>query len=103
MTDRFAFPPELGLTPIEIPLATLLVQRERVSSASAYSVPYGDRIRKPDANSVKVHVSHLRKKFAWLNLKINTEWGWGWRMPPADRQRLRAMVKITRESEATDL
>jgi DNA-binding response OmpR family regulator len=92
MSDRIAFPPELGLTPIEIPLATLLVQRERVSSTSAFAVLYGDRQDKPKSTTVKTHVSHLRTKFARLNLKIETVWGWGWRMPPADREKLRSMI-----------
>ena len=92
MTERIAFPPELGLTPIEIPLATLLVQRERVSSSSAFAVLYGDRQAKPKSTTVKTHVSHLRTKFARLNLKIETIWGWGWKMPTADREKLRALA-----------
>jgi DNA-binding response OmpR family regulator len=99
MTDRFAFPPELGLTPIEIPLATLFVQRERVSSASAYSLLYGARTKKPQVETVKVHVTHLRKKFRKLNLTIETVWGWGWKMPTADREKLRSL--LSRELPAT--
>jgi hypothetical protein len=75
MTDRIAFPPELGLTRIEVPLATLLVQRERVSSAVAFDVLYGDRRSKPNFSVVKSHVSHLQTKFAKLDLRIETLWG----------------------------
>jgi DNA-binding response OmpR family regulator len=92
MTNRIAFPPELGLTPIEIPLATLLVQRERVSSSSAFEVLYGDKHKKPNFSTVKTHVSHLRTKFARLNLRVETIWGWGWKMPTADREKLRALI-----------
>jgi hypothetical protein len=40
-----AFPDELELTRIEVPLASLLVTRERVSSVVAFSVLYGDRLK----------------------------------------------------------
>jgi DNA-binding response OmpR family regulator len=92
MTSQVVFPVELGLTPTEVPLALLLVQRERVSVASAYAVLYSARTRKPEARTVKVHVSHLRKKFGKLSLRIETIWGWGWKMPPADRERLRSLI-----------
>jgi hypothetical protein len=85
--DRFAFPDELELTRIEVPLASLPVMRERVSSVVAFSVLYGDRPRdsQPQFESLKVHISHLRKKFARMGLHVETLWGWGWKMPQADR------------------
>jgi hypothetical protein len=85
MIDRFAFPDELELTRIEVPLASLLVMRERVSSVVAFSVLYGDRPRdsQPQFESLKVHISHLRKKFARLDLHIETLWGLGLENAPS--------------------
>jgi hypothetical protein len=64
MIDRFAFPDELELTRIEVPLASLLATRERVSSVVAFSVFHGDRPSdsRPQFESLKIHTSHLRKK-----------------------------------------
>jgi DNA-binding response OmpR family regulator len=92
MTDRLVFPPELGLTPIEIPLASLLVQRERVSSSAAYDVLYAIKGKKPKFGTLKTHISNIRKKFAKLGLRVETVWGWGWKMPPPDREKLRKLI-----------
>lgn len=95
MIDRFAFPDELELSRTEVPLAALLVSRERVSSLVAFEVLYGDRPAesRPKFESLKVHISHIRKKFARLDLHIDTVWGWGWRMPAADRDKLKALLR----------
>jgi DNA-binding response OmpR family regulator len=93
MTDRLAFPPELGLTPTEIEIATVLVLRERVAGEVLIQVIHGDRGKKPKITAVKTHVSHLRKKFAKLDLRIDTVWGWGWKMPAADREKLRELSR----------
>lgn len=95
MIDRFAFPEELGLSKIEAPLAALLVTRERVAASVAFAVLYGDRARQrqPQQASIRVHISHLRKKFRRLDLHIDTIWGWGWKMPAAERERLMALIK----------
>lgn len=93
--DRFAFPAELGISAIEAPLAALLVSRTRVSSLVAFEVLYGGRPaqNRPQFETLKVHISHLRRKFAKLDLSIETLWGWGWQMPAADRARLKALMR----------
>jgi hypothetical protein len=105
MIDHFAFPDELELTKIEAALAALLVSRERVSSLVAFEVLYGDRPEenRPQFETVKVHISHIRKKLVrlYLNLRIDTAWGWGWgwRMPVADRDKLKARMRSIERDE----
>jgi DNA-binding response OmpR family regulator len=95
MIARVAFPEELALSNIEAPLASLLVTRERVAASVAFSVLYGDRARQrqPQQASMRVHIYHLRRKFGRLDLRIDTIWGWGWKMPAADREKLLALLK----------
>lgn len=94
MIDRMAFPPELALRPKEAQLASLFVEHERVSSKFAFAALYGHQSAPPDTETLKVHVSYLRKKFGRLDLKIETLWGWGWKMPAEDRARLKGLIRI---------
>lgn len=71
MISADAFPEELGLSKTKVPLASLLVTRERVSAVVAFlSVLYGDRARErqPQQASMRVHIRHLRQKLEKLDL-----------------------------------
>jgi len=95
MTDR-SFPPELGLTDTEATIASLLATREKLSAVVAFDVLYGDRApdRQPQFAILKSLICNVRRKLRGV-ATITTIWGWGWSMPAADRERLKAMRSKT--------
>lgn len=94
MSERLNFPPELELwSDDEVRLASLFVLRERVARAVAHGVLCNPGTGKPKVENVKSYVCNLRKKFAKLDLKIDTVWGFGWKMPSADQAKLRSLIR----------
>lgn len=95
MIPHSAFPAELGLTETDAKLASLLIERERVSRAAAVAVLHNPVTDTPNPKNVKVYVHKLRKKLEPLEVEIITLWGWGWRISTEHREKLKSRLKIT--------
>lgn len=76
---------ELTLTPKEFALLTLLMQRigEPVSGEEIFQKVWNEKFDSSGANSVMVHIRHLRAKLAEVDSSrefIQTVWGVGYKM-----------------------
>lgn len=95
-TEQFpdqAFQP-LRLHPLAIRMLKLLLKREFVSRDAAYAAFYNHRNEddRPSLQIISVSVCHVRKALTPLGVKIVTTWGVGWRMPPAEKDKLKKLL-----------
>ena len=78
----------LSLTPKEFGVLALLVSRagSPVPTRDIYERVWGERFASSSANSVMVHIRHIRAKLAAIDTSetfIETAWGVGYRIPRA--------------------
>lgn len=86
------FPPCLGLTPSQIRILGVLLVRTMVTHSQFYTVLYEGRDVDITGNTLKVFISHMRKKLAPYGIKINTIWGQGFCMTEGSKDLLRALM-----------
>lgn len=82
-------PAELHLTPREATIVAALVARERCTREALMIGLYSDCPDGRDPKILDVFICHIRRKLAPFGLTIETVYGAGYQMPPADRARLR--------------
>lgn len=87
--EAFFLGEHLALTPKEFGVLDLLVRRrgEPVSGEEIFESVWKERFDSSGANSVMVHIRHLREKLAAIDPSrecIKTIWGVGYKMVPQD-------------------
>jgi DNA-binding response OmpR family regulator len=88
----FAVHPRYGLTKTEEMLLGLIVACPAVLTKDhAYTVLYGMHENPPLEKILDVYISKLRKKLRALNIQIETAWGRGWYIEPAERAKALAL------------
>ncbi len=85
-------PREIGLTNMEAVIVQVLVASERVRTPAflieaTRSVPSCKKDF-PSGKLIEAKICHIRRKLAPYGLKIETQWGHGFRLAPASRARL---------------
>lgn len=86
-------PAQLRVTPKEAKLLLVLVSRPMATKEQLLAEIYADRYQLGDEPYIKiidVFVCKLRNKLP-ADVKIETLWGRGYRLPPESKQRLREM------------
>ena len=80
----------------------LIFNRNFVSHQSMFTVLFGARpdCDQPDPRVMDVQICKLRRKLRPYGITIKTQWGQGWSMPVASKDRLRAMLRALPRSHA---
>lgn len=90
-TDRPLFY-DFGLSPSEMRILNLLLSRSVVSNAAFMDVLYGARSDPPSAKVIAVRICQMRRKLRPFGIEIETMSGWGYRLTPAMKARIRAIA-----------
>ena len=86
----------LGFTPQEARVVNLLATREMVNSEQVLFVCQPDNVdRRYEINRhyVPVIICHARRKLKALGCSVVTVRGYGWCLPPPDKERLRRALE----------
>lgn len=81
----FECPPQFGLTRQEAVVFGLLLKNPLVTKEFAVSAMYLHKQDEAEAKIVDVLVCKARKKLKVWDVKIETVWGQGYRLPPESR------------------
>ena len=84
-----------GLTRDQARILGLLFKRNAtVTRGSIYTVLYGSRpdCDQPEDKIIDVQICKMRKQLRAVGVEIKVDWGFGYRMPQADKQKLRAYL-----------
>jgi DNA-binding response OmpR family regulator len=68
------------LTPLEDRVLSVLASGRMLSRYKLLNVLYGDRPAPPDDKIIDVVIHHLRRKLVDTPLRIETKWGFGWKL-----------------------
>lgn len=89
-------PPEWCLTVKESRLLGALLERDIMTKDGLMSALYRDLGKdEPELKIIDVFVCKIRRKLREAGvegIRIETVWGQGYRLPPADKEKLRALV-----------
>src|SRR5262245_7404384 len=87
-------PPMFGLTGKESALLGIMMERELTTKESALDLMYFDRPNDtPEVKIIDVFVCKMRKKLEKFDVKIETVWGRGYRLPPDSKKNVQAYLK----------
>lgn len=81
-------PLDWRLTPLEARVLILLHGHDRASRTAILDDLYGEREDEPYPTILNVVVCRLRRKLEAHGVRIETIWGMGWRIDPANKIRL---------------
>lgn len=90
---KWAPPPELRLTPVEAVIVSALLRGRTVPDSELFEVTRGTPgtfagYDSDPSNLIKSKIVHIRRKFGRFGLKLENQWGWGYRLPDETRRRL---------------
>jgi two-component system cell cycle response regulator CtrA len=84
-------PRQWGLTVREAQMLGILLRRQVVSHAQLFEAIWGGDSER-NSKVVEVYVCKMRQKLRPQGIEIRTEYGSGYFLPPASKQRVREMV-----------
>jgi len=96
MTDRDGndLPVEFRLTPRERQTLGLLMIRERAAKGQIMDHLYADSAHEPEIKIIDVYVSKMRKKLTPFGITIWTIWGFGYRLAPDMKAKVRSYMDL---------
>jgi two-component system cell cycle response regulator CtrA len=100
MGARIEAPLEFRFTGQETKVFGILLKRELVTKVQALDALYGHLPEQDEAEIkiVDVFICRMRKKLEPFDIKIETVWGQGYRMPAASKATAQAMLDQSRAS-----
>jgi hypothetical protein len=72
-----------GLSPVEVRLLLVMLQRDHLNKSAVAGMA---------GKTVDVHIHHLRRRLEPFGIGVETVWGCGYCMAPADRRRIMDMI-----------
>lgn len=86
---------DLLLSDAEQTILRILYKRAQISHASLWIVLYGHLpdCDQPETKIVDVYICRIRAKLAEYGIQIENLWSFGYRLAPADKAKLRALIK----------
>jgi DNA-binding response OmpR family regulator len=91
----------LGLSPSEAILLSVLISRETLTRMSARVALYSLRPEadhpKSQSKIIDVFIKRIRERMRELDVRIETIWGVGWRIPKADKEKLKCLLAEQRD------
>lgn len=94
-------PIELGLTPHEAGVFGVLMARDMVTKDMVMAAIYRNGAKdEAEIKIVDVFVCKIRKKLKPFGIEIATIWGQGYRLTPAEKQKVRALFNLDQQEMA---
>lgn len=95
--EDIAIPLSFRLTPSEGKLLRAIIARSApISRDQSLDLVYTLALHEPDERIIDVFVSKARRKLKQFDIAIQTKWGSGWYMLPADKAKIAAPVAAER-------
>ena len=101
---RNAVPIIFGLTGSESKVLSMLMEREFASKQQLLSAVMADRgaDEEPEIKIVDVYICKIRTKIKKFGVDIDTLWGRGYRLDPANKAKVATYLKAESSSEAAE-